>query len=77
MTRIRRRAALVFALLALAGSLAPAALADAGGRPGNNTGCRAISHRHRPAEAVTTSNPAHRDPAPSSLSQARGFRLAI
>jgi hypothetical protein len=39
MTRIRRRAALVFALLALAGSLAPAALADAGGGPGSNTGC--------------------------------------
>jgi hypothetical protein len=39
MTRIRRRGALVFALLTLTGSVAPAAFADAGGGPGSNHGC--------------------------------------
>jgi hypothetical protein len=39
MSRIRRAGAVVFALFALAGSVAPAAFADAGGGPGGNAGC--------------------------------------
>jgi hypothetical protein len=39
MTRMKRVGAVVFALFALAGSVAPAAFSDAGGGPGSNAGC--------------------------------------
>jgi hypothetical protein len=39
MTRIKRAGAAFFVACAFAASLAPAALADAGGGPGSNAGC--------------------------------------
>jgi hypothetical protein len=39
MTKAKRFGALLFAVCALAASLAPAALADAGGGAGSNNGC--------------------------------------
>jgi hypothetical protein len=39
MTKTKRLGALLFAVVALALTLAPAAFADAGGGPGGNAGC--------------------------------------
>jgi len=39
MAKMRRIGALLFAVAAMAVSLAPAAFADAGGGPGSNHGC--------------------------------------
>jgi hypothetical protein len=38
-TRIKRAAALLFAVCAFAAAIAPAAMGDAGGGPGSNHGC--------------------------------------